>query len=185
MNENFDILRKFTSTSLFIAPLLGKKIVPLDEFVNAYIKDEVRGIDYNRGIYVLFKVSEKDKFEHFLESERTRGAKIIEEYDYPNNHIMVVYQYDKRFERDVELILSGKFSKTSSFYQSNISETFKATKLGVTKNIITFQHSIFKKLPEYVEYWQELYGLELTRNDEVWHHYKEREVFDQLKFNKL
>ena len=186
MNENFDILRKFTSTSLFIVPLLGKQIISSDEFVNAFIKDEVRGIDYDRGVYILFKVENKDKFEKFLENERGRGARIIEEHDYPKNHVMVVYQYDKKFEKDVEIILSGKFSKTSPMYQSNITETVKVTKMGVTKNITSFQHSIFKKLPEYIDYWKDLYGLDINYyQDEVWHHYQEREIFDQLKLNKL
>ena len=186
MNENLDLLRKWSSTSLFIVPLLGKQIISLDQFAGSFIKDEVRGIDYNRGVYVLFKVKDKDKFRIFLEEERNRGSRIIEEYDYKNSHTMVVYQYSKEFERDVEIILSGKFSKTSNFYQNSIPKTFKVTKAGVSKDMPTFQHCVFKKFPEYIDYWRDLYGLEINyKEDEVWHLYKEREIFTQEKLNLL
>ena len=180
LKQILDEVRTWTSINIFVTPLLGLERKKLREngFVNAYIQDE-GGVQYDRGIYLLFKPKNPDKFEEFLGEERARKAKIIEEYDVKEGFVMVVYQYDKEWEKDIELIKEGKFSKTSSEFQSALPKTTKLHKMGGVVEVLTVQHSIFKKVQDYADYWDDLYGLKLDyKEDEFWHHYKDREIFN-------
>lgn len=180
-NTLIDTLRTWTNTNIFLAPLLGISRQELNEngFINAFIKDEVHGIDYTRGLYLLFKPKNADDFETFLNKERIRKAIIIDEYDY-KGHTIVVYQYDEKWVKDVEKILDGQFSKTSEEFKKFFPKTRKITSGAKTEEILSTQHAIFRKSQEYIDYWKEELGLDIDyKEDEVWHNFKEREIFNE------
>lgn len=176
--------RKWTATNLFIVPLLGigRPNLNVNGLENAFIKDEVKGIEYDNAVYLLFRPMNQERFEEFLGKERLRKARIIDEYDYEDGYTMLVYQYDPKWQFDVEIILSGKFSKTSKDYQETIPKTQRVTeKMGVFKDLLTIQHQVFKKDPNLAAYWNYEYGLEFEKDDEVWEYYPEREFFTKEK----
>lgn len=184
----YDEYRKCTATNLFIVPLLGISRNRLTDngMENAYIKDEIKGIDYDRGVYLLLRPLKQEKFALFLQEERARKAKILDEYDYPDGWTMLVYQYDEEYEKDVQKIMRGKFSRTSERYKEKIPKTLKIQKSGVSREILTMQHEVFKKSTSLENYWAELYGLEFDYyHDEYYEFYAEREVLTQELLNKL
>ncbi len=184
----YKIYKEWTATNLFIVPLLGIKRASLMEngLHNAYIKDEVKGVEYERGVYMLFRAMNQEKFNDLLLSERKRKAALVDEYDYPDGWTMVVYQYDTKWEEDVKKILKGEFSFTSKSLQDNIPKTSRVMKNGVMTENLTLQHQIFKKAPSLSAYWNEELGLELDyKEDEFWDFYLEKEYFTQETLNNL
>lgn len=180
--------RNWTATNLFLVPGLGAKRLSLNEqgFENAYIKDEIKGIDYENAVYMLFRPPNQEGFRVFLEKERERKAKIIDEYDYDDGWTMVVYQYDGRWANDVRKLMKGRFSLVSKEFQESIPKTIRTGTTGIFKDKVTIQHEIFRKHPDLADYWQEELGLELNfREDEFWHFYAEREIFNETTLKKL
>ena len=70
---------KKTITSIFIVPTLsiGKEKLVDNGFINGYIKDGRREIQYNNAVYLLFKPENLDKFKDFLDEEYERTKSII------------------------------------------------------------------------------------------------------------
>ena len=97
---------------------------------------------------------------------------------------MLVYQFDKKWQEDIDIIMTGKFSKVSEEYKSLMPVTIKS-KDGSNKERLTMQHSIFNKSESLKKYWFELYGLEFAEEDEVWEFYPTREVFTQKTLDSL
>lgn len=185
-NTVLDTVRTWTMTNLFLVPLLGISRIGLGKkgFINAFIKDEVKGVDYLRGIYLLFKPQDPTEFEEFLASERERKAKIIDEYDYPKGLVMVVYQYDEKWEKDIYILMTGKYSQVSTEFKGIFPVTKKIS--GSSKEFISIHHGIFRKTQEYIDYWKEELGLDIDwKEDEVWPFYSEREYFTQETLDKL
>ena len=67
-------------------------------FINGYIKDEKMQHGYEDPIYLLFKPDNLDKFREFLDGEYERTKSIIEDYDYEDGFVVVVYQLNERFK---------------------------------------------------------------------------------------
>ena len=106
-------------TSIFMVPTLK---VPKDAlrgngFINAYVKDARREDHYDECIYLLFKPENLDKFREFLDNEYERTKAVIEDYDYEDGYVVVVYQLNKEYIKDFQLIREGKYSKTSPSFQ--------------------------------------------------------------------
>lgn len=187
----YEKVRKLTATSLFIVPTLGisREEINRHGFENAYVKDEIKNIDYNNAVYLLFRppLHKMENFTDFLTKERARKARIIDEYDYPDGWIMLVYQYEDKWKEDVETILSGKFSKTSREFQNLTPKTVKYNPHGLKNGEdLTVQHQIYKKDPRLANFWNELYGLEFNyEEDEYWERYEEREIFNEITQKKL
>jgi hypothetical protein len=178
---------KTTATSMFVMPLLGinRKELELHGLENAYIKDEILGFDYNHAIYILFKPPLLDKFNNFIEGERTRGAQIIDEYDYPEGWVMLVYQWPEKWKKDVDIVLTGKFSKVSEEFKCVTPEFVERTLGGFRTKKLSTQHQIYQKTDLLKNYWKEKYDLDLDKEDECWHFLSEREVFTQELLDKL
>ena len=178
--KEIDEMKNWTATKIFIVPLLGidHKTLISNGIVNAYIQDECKGVNYERAVYLLFHPVDKFRFEQFIDGERERKAKIIDEYDYEDGYIMLVYQYALEWNDDVKTILTGKYSKVSKKYQEFVPKTYKIQKMGVSRDAPSMQHSIIKRLPVYIEYWKNLYDIDINyKTEEAWHFYLERESF--------
>lgn len=185
--EHWDNLSKWTATNLFVVPTLGITRGRLNIFglENAYIKDEVKGIDYERGVYMLFRPKDTFRFGEFLEEERSSGAVIVDEYDYRDGYTMVVYQYPRKWKEDVDIIMTGKFSQVSEGFKATVPRLTKSVVGGKEMDGINSQHKIYEGAEDLKEYWNIKYGLEFEKGDEHFSFYPEREIFTEETLKNL
>jgi hypothetical protein len=97
---------KKTITSIFIVPTLSISREKLTDngFVNGYIKDGKRDVQYENAVYLLFKPDNLDKFGSFLDEEHERSKQVIDDYDYEKGYVVIVYELNPRLKDDIELI---------------------------------------------------------------------------------
>lgn len=159
-------------------------------FINAYIKDNRREDQYKESIYLLFKPKELDKFREFLDNEYERTKSIIEDYDYEDGYVVVVYQLNEKYRKDFDLIRQGKYSKTSADFQKNFPKIIKIYRGGLHKDEISLQYRIFNKNEDLVDFWEEKLGIDFKTtvgNDfEVWSGWDEKnEILELDKIKEI
>jgi hypothetical protein len=179
--------RKHTITSIFIVPTLsiGKDKLLDNGFVNGYIKDNKRDIQYENAVYLLFKPENLDKFRNFLDNEYERTKSIIDDYDYEDGYVVVVYEINPRLKGDVELIKQGKYSQTSPAFQGSFPKVVQIKKNGLRRDEISLQYRVFNKTEDLVKFWEDKLGIELPEDVEVWHgFFEENEVLDLDKIKE-
>ncbi len=173
-------------TSIFMVPTLK---VPKDAlrgngFINAYIKDARREDQYKDSIYLLFKPTDLDKFREFLDSEYERTKTVIEDYDYEDGYVVVVYQLNEKYKKDFNLIKEGKYSKTSEEFQKLFPKVIKIVRNGLHKDEISLQYRIFNKNEDLVSFWEEKLGIDLKevvgKDFEVWEGWDESKEILEL-----
>jgi len=179
-------------TSIFMVPTLK---VPKDAlrgngFINAYVKDDRREDQYKESIYLLFKPTDLDKFREFLDNEYERTKTIIEDYDYEDGYVVVVYQLNEKFKKDFQLIRQGKYSKTSSDFQKLFPKIIKIIKSGLHRDELSLQYRIFNKAADLIEFWQEKLGIDLELtvgiDFEVWEGWDEqKEILELDKIKEI
>lgn len=172
-------------TSIFMAPTLK---VPNEGFkhhgyINSFIKDEERDVQYENCIYVLFKPDDMDKFREFLDGEYERTTDIVEDYDYDGGYVVVVYKLKPTLKEDFEIIKQGKYSKTSKEFQDLFPKAVKIVTNGLHRDEISLQIRIFKKTADLVEFWEEKLGVEFDEEQEVWEGWDEEKEI--LNINKI
>ena len=177
---------KKTITSIFMVPTLKIDRDRLKEngFINAYIKDGKRDVQYENAAYLLFRPKDVYKFKEFLDDEYERTKSIIDDYDYDDGFIIVVYQLNPKFSKDFQYIKSGKYSKTSRDFQSEFPKVIKIKKNGLHKDEISLQYRIFNKTEDLKKFWEEKIGIEFDDSMEVWQGFieeKETLFIDKLK----
>jgi len=178
---------KKTVSTMFMVPTLK---VPKDElkengFINGYEYDEGQEIHYPNAIYLLFKPKDLHKFRSFLTDEYERTTNIIDDYDYGDGFVVVVYKLDKKYESDFNLIKQGKYSKTSSKFQNEFSKTVKIMKNGNVTEEISLQYRIFNKTKDMYDFWEEKLGTKLSQDQELWQTYDiDREVLTSVKLQQ-
>ena len=76
-----------TITSIFMVPTLKipKEQLLKNNFINGYIKDLNRDVQYENAVYLLFKPENIDIFREFVDSEYERTQQLIDDYNYDNN----------------------------------------------------------------------------------------------------
>jgi len=168
---------KKTITSIFMLPTLriDKNDLQQNGFVNAYIKDENREIQYEDCIYVLFKPDNLDKFKLFLDKEYERTETIIDDYDYEGGLVVLVYQLNHKYTNDFNLIKQGKYSQTSNEFQELFPKVLKIVKNGLYKDELSLQYRIFNKTSELKEYWENKIGINFNDKMEVWRTFDEKD----------
>lgn len=179
-------------TSIFMVPTLK---VPKDAlrgngFINAYVKDDRREDQYKESIYLLFKPTDLDKFREFLDNEYERTKTIIEDYDYEDGYVVVVYQLNNKYKKDFQLIRQGKYSKTSSDFQKLFPKIIKIIKSGLHRDELSLQYRIFNKAADLIEFWQEKLGIDLELtvgiDFEVWEGWDEqKEILELDKIKEI
>jgi hypothetical protein len=177
--------RKHTITSIFIVPTLsiGREKLIDNGFVNGYIKDGMRDTQYENAVYILFKPKNLDKFKVFLDGEYERTKSIIDDYDYEDGYVVVVYEINSKLKNDIELIKQGKYSKTSPAFQGIFPKVVKIKKNGLHKDEISLQYRVFNKTEDLVQFWEDKLGIELPEDLEVWHGFFEE--FETLDLTKI
>lgn len=179
--------RKHTITSIFIVPTLsiGKDKLLDNGFVNGYIKDNKRDIQYENAVYLLFKPENLDKFRNFLDNEYERTKSIIDDYDYEDGYVVVVYEINPRLKGDVELVKRGKYSQTSPAFQGIFPKVVQIKKNGLRRDEISLQYRVFNKTEDLVKFWEDKLGVELPSDVEVWHgFFEENEILDLDKIKE-
>ena len=179
--------RKHTITSIFIVPTLsiGKDKLLDNGFVNGYIKDNKRDIQYENAVYLLFMPENLDKFRNFLDNEYERTKSIIDDYDYEDGYVVVVYEINPRLKGDVELVKQGKYSQTSPAFQGSFPKVVQIKKNGLRRDEISLQYRVFNKTEDLVKFWEDKLGVELPSDVEVWHgFFEENEILDLDKIKE-
>jgi hypothetical protein len=166
---------KKTITSIFMVPTLKvpKDALKDNGFINGYVKDGSREVQYENCIYLLFQPADLDKFREFLDSEYERTKDLIDDYDYEKGYVVVVYQLDKKFAKDFDLVKRGKYSKTSNGFQALFPKVIKIKKNGLHKDEISLQYRVFNRTEDLIKFWEEKLGVEFEDDQEVWHGFQE------------
>ena len=177
--------RKHTLTSIFIVPTLsiGKEKLLDNGFVNGYIKDVKRDIQYENAVYLLFKPEDLDKFRNFLDNEYERTKSIIDDYDYEDGYVVVVYEINPRLKGDIELVKQGKYSQTSPAFQGIFPKVVQIKKNGLRRDEISLQYRVFNKTEDLVKFWEDKLDINLPSDVEVWYGFFDD--FETLDLNKI
>lgn len=183
---------KKTITTIFIVPTLGidRDMLKDNGFLNGYISDERQEVQHKDAAYLVFKPTDFDKFRSFLEQEYERTKNVIDDYDYEDGYVVVVYKLDSKLKKDFMLIREGSYSKTSSKFQKLFPETIivKRSKKELPKHERTLQHRVFQKSEELKEYWEKKIEVSFTDDMELWegfHVENETLNLDKLKTEEL
>jgi hypothetical protein len=179
-------------TSIFMVPTLKvpKDALRSNGFINAYIKDNRREDQYKESIYLLFKPTDLDKFREFLDSEYERTKAVIEDYDYEDGYVVVVYQLNDKYKKDFNLIKQGKYSKTSEEFQKMFPKVVKIVKNNLHRDEVSLQYRIFTKAEDLVNFWEEKLGIDFKsivgEDYEVWEGWnEEKEILELDKIKEL
>jgi hypothetical protein len=179
-------------TSIFMVPTLKvpKDALRSNGFINAYIRDARREDHYKDSIYLLFKPTDLDKFREFLDNEYERTKAVIEDYDYEDGYVVVVYQLNDKYKKDFVLIKEGKYSKTSADFQKLFPKVIKIVRNGLHKDEISLQYRIFNKADDLVNFWEEKLGIDLEdivgKDFEVWDGWDEqKEILELDKIKEI
>jgi hypothetical protein len=159
-------------------------------FINAYIKDNRREDQYKESVYLLFKPTDLDKFREFLDSEYERTKAVIEDYDYEDGYVVVVYQLNDKYKKDFNLIRQGKYSKTSVDFQKMFPKVVKIVKNNLHRDEISLQYRIFNKAEDLVSFWEEKLGIDFKsivgEDYEVWEGWnEEKEILELDKIKEI
>jgi hypothetical protein len=179
---------KKTITSIFMVPTLKfpKDALKSNGFINGYVKDDRKDAQYENAVYILFKPDDLDKFREFLDNEYERTKNIIEDYDYEDGYVVVVYQLNDKFKKDYALIRDGKYSQTSKAFQNEFPKSVKIIKSGLSKDELSLQSRVFAKNKDLIEFWEEKLGITFEDEYEVWEGYDEtKEILELDKIKEL
>lgn len=159
-------------------------------FINAYVRDVRKEDHYDECIYLLFKPENLDKFREFLDSEYERTKAVIEDYDYEDGFVVVVYKLDDKYKNDFVLVKQGRYSKTSKDFQKMFPKVIKITRNGLHKDEISLQYRIFNKAEDLVSFWEDKLGIDLVEivgdDFEVWEGFDEsKEILELDKIKQL
>lgn len=185
-----DVRKKITISTIFFVPTLGINRAYLENqginFINGYIKDAGREVQYENCVYLLFKPINWDFFQDFVDEEYERTTNLIDDYDYEGGFVVMVYQLNPEYEVDFGIIKRGRYSKTSQEFQSLFPKIKKIIKNGKYMDEISLQLQIFNKSEGLREYWEDKFGVSLTKDMEVWSGFQEEdEILDVTKIKEL
>jgi hypothetical protein len=177
--------RKHTITSVFIVPTLsiGRDKLLDNGFLNGYIKDSNKDIQYENAVYLLFKPKDLDKFRDFLDGEYERTKSIIDDYDYEDGYVVVVYEVNPRLKDDIELVKQGKYSQTSKKFQEIFPKVIQIKQNGIRRDEISLQYRVFNKTEDLVKFWEDKLEVTLPEDLEVWHGFFDE--FETLDITKI
>lgn len=176
---------KKTITSVFMVPTLQIHRDDLRDngFINGYVKDDSREVQYENCIYLLFQPKDLDKFRVFLDGEYERTKAVIDDYDYEDGYVVVVYELNPRYKRDFNLIKKGKYSQTSTSFQALFPKVVKIKKNGLQRDEVSLQYRVFNRTEDLVQFWEDKFGVEFDDDQEVWHAFELEE--ETLNINKI
>lgn len=179
---------KKTITTIFVVPTLkiNRDALKNHNFINGYIKDVRKDVQYKDAVYLLFRPKNLDQFRYFLDEEYERTDQIVDDYDYEDGFVVLVYTLSKDFKEDFELIKKGKYSLTSEKFQKIFPKTIQLVKNGMIKEENSLQYRIFIKSDDLREYWENKLAVDLKEDMEVWDGWtEENEIMNLDKIKEL
>lgn len=181
---------KITITSIFMVPTLKIDREGLSEngFINGYLSDSRRDVQHRNAVYLLFKPDNLDKFREFLDNEYERTTYILDDYDYEDGYVVVVYQLNPMWREDFMLVREGMYSRTSKEFQKDFPKVIKIMKNGLHRDEISLQYRIFNKTFDLKDYWETKLDINFTDDMEVWNGFdinKETLDLDTVKQEQL
>lgn len=155
-------------------------------FINGYVKDNRRESQYKDSIYLLFQPIQLDKFREFLDSEYERTKNVIEDYDYEDGFVVIVYKLEVAFKPDFDLVKKGKYSKTSPSFQNSFPKIVKIiTKDNLSRDEISLSYKIFNRTQDLIAFWEKKLEMTLDDSQELWTGFEEEnETLDLDKIKK-
>lgn len=165
---------------------INKELLKDNGFINGYSRDGSRDIQYENSIYLLFKPKDLDKFRGFLDGEYERTKNVIDDYDYEDGYVVVVYELNGKFKKDFALVREGLYSKTSPEFQAKFPKIVKIKRGGLHKDEISLQYRVFNKTEDLRKYWEDKLGVDFDEEWEVWDGFdldKETLNLDKIKEN--
>lgn len=174
-----------TITTIFMVPTLGIKREDLKDngFINGYVKDSHRDVQYQDCIYLVFQPKSVDKFREFLDSEYERTKDLIDDYNYEGGYVVVVYRLNSDYEKDFKLVRHSKYSKTSKSFQALFPKVIKIKRDGLHKDEISLQYRVFNRTEDLIKFWEERLDVEFDDDQEIWHAFEEEN--EVLNINKM
>lgn len=174
-----------TITTIFMVPTLGIKREDLKDngFINGYVKDSHRDVQYQDCIYLVFQPKNVDKFREFLDSEYERTKELIDDYNYEGGYVVVVYRLNPDYERDFKLVRQSKYSKTSKSFQALFPKTIRVKRDGIDETVICLQYRVFNKTEDLIQFWEERLDVKFDDDQEIWHAFEEENEI--LNINKM
>lgn len=182
---------KKTITSIFMVPTLKIDRGNLRDngFLNAYIADKRKDVQHKDAVYLLFKPEDLDKFREFLDKEYERTKNVMDDYDYEDGYVVVVYKLNPKWKKDFLLVREGLYSRTSEEFQKLFPQVIKAdTKRGILRDQLSLQFRVFTRSPELIDYWEKKLDVVFTDDMEVWDGFTiQNEILDleKLKTEEL
>lgn len=161
---------KKTITSIFMVPTLkiDKDDLKKNGYLNGYLSDARRDVQYKDCVYVLFKPSNLNAFREFLDKEHERTKDIIDDYDYEDGFVVLVYKLNDKWKDDFLLVMEGLYSRTSEEFQKQFPKKIAIVRNHLQRDEVSLQHRIFRKTQDLKEYWEDRLDVVFTDDMEVW-----------------
>lgn len=176
--------KKTVSSTFLVPPLkIGRDALLKAGYINAYVKDEERDVQYDDCVYLLFKPENLVEFKEFLEEEYERTKNVIDDYDYGGGFVVVVYKLNSKFKHDFDLIKQGKYSKTSKSFQAEFPKTVRIKEKLSYKEETSIQFRIFNRTEDLKSFWENKLGVVFNPTQEVWYSFDENN--ETLTLEKL
>ena len=158
----------WTISSIFLVPVLGLDREKLNElgFVNGYSADaDKEGVYQEDSLFLLFKPPNLYKFKEFVEEQYETNHFLIDDYDYEEGYVVLVYMLNKRWEEDYKLIKKSKYSKVSDDFKNLFEKNKTINVLGKKEQVPSLQWRIFNKEPSLKEVLENSINLVEVRNN--------------------
>lgn len=178
---------KKTITTIFIVPTLkiNRDQLKINGYINGYLMDVRKDVQYENAVYLLFQPTDFDRFREFLQKEYDRTDAVLDDYDYEDGFIIVVYKLNDKWKEDFNIIKEGSYSKTSKEFQQEFPKIIKILKDNLYKDELSLQHRIFDKNHELRQYWEDRLDVNFTDSMEVWDGFNiENEILDLDKIKQ-
>lgn len=162
---------RVTDTTRFLLRGLSlyKKDLEGYGFLNAYLDDADHEHHYENSVYLLFKPRDLGIFEWYVEGEKARTHLLMEEYDYPNGYVVLVYKFPAEYMEDYREFLEGAYSKFSEKYKSQFPMIREGkTSKGIPFKEPSFYAHIFKRSDKMRDYWEMKLDVILDPRSEYW-----------------
>lgn len=155
-------------SNVFVVPLLniGRDRLLKQGFINSFLLSGQEE-EYDNAIHLLFQPKSMASFNDFVAEERERPVSILDERDYPNDHILLSYGIPEKFLDDMEKIWSGQYSKVSDVFKEAI--PYYVEKMsGQKTSEMTVQHMVFTKSAKLRAHWEKEFNTTMDKYQELW-----------------
>lgn len=173
-----------TNTTRFLLPCFGIHISKYFElgFINAYLSDKNREKinDKDIHIYLLFKPNNKQLklLQETIEKLEEHNNLILEDYDYENNYVVIVFKLPERFKNDYNLYIEGKYSQLSDTITQYYPEEITINYSNGEATGKSLEWMACNKSPKLKAYLEKKYNIDMTDSQEYWSIPGPEEVLD-------